>query len=87
LIVILFRNGVSLGRNRGGVAANGPLRAAMAEAAAREGFRMFLPSRQMCTDNAAMIAAAGFHRLRSDGPAPWSAGALPNLRFPGSRQN
>lgn len=71
----------------GGVAANGPLRAAMADAAGREGFRIFLPSRQMCTDNAAMIAAAGFHRLRSDGPTPWSVGALPNLRFPGLRSH
>jgi N6-L-threonylcarbamoyladenine synthase len=33
----------------------------------------------MCTDNAAMVAAAGFWRLRSDGPTPLDAGADPNL--------
>ena len=29
-----------------------------------------------------MIAAAGWHRLRSDGPSPLDAGAVPNLRIP-----
>ena len=43
--------------------------------------RSSCPSRAMCTDNAAMIAAAGWHRLRSDGPTPLDAGALPNLRL------
>jgi len=70
----------------GGVAANGPLRAAMVAAGNEVGLRTFLPSRQMCTDNAAMIAAAGYHRLGSDGPTSLDAGALPNLRFPGLRR-
>ncbi len=35
----------------------------------------------MCTDNAAMIAAAGWYRLRSDGPTPLDAGAVPALRL------
>ena len=65
----------------GGVAANSSLRARIAEAGERAGHRVFLPSRAMCTDNAAMIGAAGWHRLRSDGPSPLSTGADPNLRL------
>ena len=41
-----------------------------------------LPSPAMCTDNAAMIAATGWYRLRSDGPSPLATAAVPNLHLP-----
>ncbi|HZM31838.1 MAG TPA: tRNA (adenosine(37)-N6)-threonylcarbamoyltransferase complex transferase subunit TsaD [Acidimicrobiales bacterium] len=66
----------------GGVAANSQLRASFVEACKEDGFRPFVPSLAMCTDNAAMIAAAGWWRLRSDGPSPLDTGATPNLRLP-----
>jgi len=66
----------------GGVAANSALRQRFAEACAEDGIRSFVPSRSMCTDNAAMIAAAGWWRLQADGPSPLDTGATPNLRLP-----
>jgi N6-L-threonylcarbamoyladenine synthase len=66
----------------GGVAANSALRDRFVEACAEDGIRAFVPSRAMCTDNAAMIAAAGWWRLQSDGPSPLDTGATPNLRLP-----
>jgi len=66
----------------GGVAANSLLRERFLTVCTDTGIRGFLPSRAMCTDNAAMIAAAGWHRLRSDGPTSLDAGAYPNLRLP-----
>ncbi len=47
----------------GGVAANQRLRAALAEAAAEQGFTLILPPAELCTDNAAMVAWAGAERL------------------------
>jgi len=71
--------GVALG---GGVAANSRLRAELRAACEDDGIRCFLPSRAMCTDNAAMIASAAWYRLRSDGPTPLDVGADPNLKLP-----
>ncbi len=48
----------------GGVAANGGLRAAVAAEAARRGLLFTPPERVYCTDNAAMIAYAGWEHLR-----------------------
>jgi N6-L-threonylcarbamoyladenine synthase len=70
--------GLALG---GGVAANGSLREAVLAACAEDGIRGYVPSPAMCTDNAAMIAACGWHRLRLDGPTPLDAGAVPNLKL------
>ena len=63
----------------GGVAANTLLRREMQRAAADNGLRAVLPSREMCTDNAAMIASAGWYRLRRGESTPLDAGANPNL--------
>lgn len=72
--------GIVLG---GGVAANSLLREEILGACAEDDIRGFLPSRAMCTDNAAMIAAAGWHRLKIDGPTSLDSGAYPNLRLVG----
>ena len=63
----------------GGVAANTLLRREIQRAAADDGLRAVLPSREMCTDNAAMIASAGWYRLRRGESTPLDAGANPNL--------
>jgi N6-L-threonylcarbamoyladenine synthase len=66
----------------GGVAANSQLRTRLIDACMADGLHPFLPSREMCTDNAAMVAAAAWWRLESDGPSPLDTGAFPNLRLP-----
>jgi len=65
----------------GGVAANSLLRERLLDACVADGLRAFLPSRAMCTDNAAMVAAAGWYRLGADGPSPLDTGADPNLKL------
>lgn len=50
----------------GGVMANQALRSRLVEEAARVGAAIHFPRPAFCTDNAAMIALAGFERLRHD---------------------
>ena len=66
----------------GGVAANSRLREMTLDACTRDGLAAHLPSRAMCTDNAAMVAAAGWWQLQADGPSPLTSGADPSLGLP-----
>lgn len=66
----------------GGVAANSGLRERILDICAEDGIQAYLPGHSMCTDNAAMIAAAAWYRLGSDGPSPWDSGANPSLKLP-----
>ena len=62
----------------GGVAANSELRRRF-EALDME---VFIPSRVMCTDNAAMVAAAGWHQFQRQGPSPLDASPTATWTIP-----
>lgn len=66
----------------GGVAANGPLRAAMRQALPAA-IPLFYPPLALCTDNAAATAGAAYWRLRAGQRSPWSLEVMPNLKLAG----
>lgn len=63
----------------GGVAANGKLREKMEEKAKQEGMEFFCPKLILCTDNAAMIAAAAYHEWKKGNFAGHDVNAYPSL--------
>lgn len=63
----------------GGVAANSQLRATFEERGKSAGIEVFFPSRALSTDNAAMIAAAAYARLRAGILADTTLNADPSL--------
>jgi len=63
----------------GGVAANSRLRARMSEEGTKRGLTIVTPSIALCTDNGAMIAAAGMRRLALGESTPFDVSANPNM--------
>jgi len=65
----------------GGVAANGALRSALTEAAGHKSLSVYVPSLCYTTDNAAMIAAAGFLHLERGDTAALDVDADASLKL------
>ncbi len=63
----------------GGVAANSCLRERILDACIADGLRGFLPSRPMCTDNAAMVASTAWFNYEANGATYIGAGINPSL--------
>lgn len=63
----------------GGVAANSDLRAKMAREGEKQGLRVVYPPPALCTDNAAMIACAGYYAYMAGNTAGMDLNAVPAL--------
>lgn len=63
----------------GGVAANNLLRREFSQAASRAGLTAVFPPKPLCTDNAAMIAAAAYHHFQNQRFSPLTLDAEPRL--------
>jgi N6-L-threonylcarbamoyladenine synthase len=63
----------------GGVAANSGLRGGLGDACEAHGVKMFVPPLELCTDNAAMVAACGTALLRRGRYSGLDAAPDPNL--------
>ncbi|MBO7338572.1 MAG: tRNA (adenosine(37)-N6)-threonylcarbamoyltransferase complex transferase subunit TsaD, partial [Lachnospiraceae bacterium] len=65
----------------GGVASNSSLRKAFEERCAAEGIRFYHPSPIFCTDNAAMIGAAGYYEFVKGVRSGYDLNAVPGLKL------
>ncbi|KAI4440226.1 tRNA N6-adenosine threonylcarbamoyltransferase [Schaedlerella arabinosiphila] len=65
----------------GGVASNSALRASMKKACEERNLKFYHPSPIFCTDNAAMIGAAGYYEYLAGTRHGWDLNAVPNLKL------
>ncbi len=77
--IALNQTGVKTLLLAGGVAANQSLRETLTLELVNQQVRLVFPPPLFCTDNGAMIAAAGYYRYLAEDFAPWTLNAIPGL--------
>lgn len=65
----------------GGVSANSGLRKMLVDAAEENNWRIFIPDFEFCTDNAAMIAIAGYHKFLNNDFTAQDIAPLARMNF------
>lgn len=85
-IDVAKRYGIDKFAIAGGVASNSSLRSRMEKACQENGIAFYHPSPILCTDNAAMIGAAGYYDYMRGIRDSWDLNAIPNLKI-GSRND
>ena len=65
----------------GGVSANSYIRKRFIELGEEENLEIYFPELKLCTDNAAMIASAGYYKFLDKEFAPLDLNAIPNLKL------
>ena len=80
-IEVAKRNGIKKFAIAGGVASNSSLRGRMEQACKKNGIEFYHPSPIYCTDNAAMIGAAGYYDYLRGIRDGWDLNAIPNLKI------
>lgn len=65
----------------GGVSANSGLRSAMEAEAKKRKWNLYLPQKKFTTDNAAMIAIAGYYKYLKKDFAPWDIAPMARMNF------
>lgn len=65
----------------GGVAANSYIKERLEKALTEKGYRLYYPPNILCTDNAAMIASAGYYKYISGEESTLDLNAVANLRI------
>ena len=64
----------------GGVSANSYIRNAFMDLE-KEGIQIYMPDLKLCTDNAAMIASAGYYNYLAGNLSDYTLNAVPNLKL------
>ena len=68
----------------GGVSANSYIRKEFSKMAEKKNIKVFYPDIKLCTDNAAMIAAAGYNNYMNGKVSSLNLNAVPNLKIGGN---